>query len=169
MAWNVASNNTLEQGVWRDWTPSWKTGTDLWGATQMTNYNHRWTKVGGCVYAHGHINLGSTSNFGNGTDTWTLWFPNEWGSFVDSQTGGRFIGEGWAASSTRAVHFGITMINTFNGFAVPITVQHVGMEGNFNAGADNTYALDRSRLQWISNGGAVDMFYQLRFVTDPNT
>ena len=169
MAWSVASSNTLEQGQWATWSSNWNTGTDQWGASQMTRNNHRWTKIGGTLYAHGHINLGSTSDFGTGTGTWTLWFPSEWGSFADTNSGGRFIGEGWAASATRGLHFYVTMINTFDGFAVPIFVQHIGMAGNFNAGVDNTYAMDRSKLQWISNGGAVNIYFQLRFITNPNT
>ena len=63
------------------------------------------------------------------------------------------------------------MINTFDGFAVPIFVQHIGMAGNFNAGVDNTYAMNRDKLYWISNEGAspISIYYQLRFITNPNT
>ena len=69
MAWSVASSNTLEQGQWATWTANWNNGTGQWGASQMTQGNHRWTKVGGCLYAHGKLSLESTSNFGTGTGT----------------------------------------------------------------------------------------------------
>jgi hypothetical protein len=170
MAWAEKTDSTVTLGKWADWTASWNNGTDQWGASNMTQNNHRWTKVGGIVYAHGSLAFTSASNFGTGTGTWTLWFPSEWGSFVNTQTGGRIIGDGWAAGSTRALHFHITMINTFDGFAVPIVVQNIGGPGqNFNAGADTYYPLNRDKLTWISNGSSVSMHYSLRFITNPNT
>lgn len=169
--WSVASNNTLEQGQWKSWTPTWNTGTDAFGATNVTWNNHRWTKVGGCVYAHGHALFQANSNFGYG-GTWTLWFPGEWGGYADSAGGGRIIGDGWAAGYFRGGHFQMTMVNTLNGFAVPTYVQNVGGPSqNFNAGADNRDILSTSQLYWLSNNGAtpVSMYYQLRFISDPNS
>lgn len=169
MPWNIAPNSTLEQGQWADWFSLWNNGPDLWDATHMTRKNHRWTKVGGCLYAHGKIELKSYSNFGNGTDIWVLWLPIAWGGFVDNRSGGRIIGDGYAAGNYRGLHFQVQMVNTFQGFAVMTAVEPTS-GGTFNNGADNVYNLNRSKLYWLSSEGASDVsiYFQLCFITDPN-
>jgi hypothetical protein len=109
------------------------------------------------------------SNFGYG-GTWTLWFPGEWGGFVNTEYGGRIIGDGFVTGNTRALHFHMHMVNTFDGFAVPVVVHNQGGPGqNFNAGADNRYILDTNTLSWIANGGFASLYYNFRFITNANT
>ena len=169
MAWAEKTDSTVTLGKWADWTANWNTGPDLFGATNATAYNHRWTKVGGCLYAHGRYTMTAGSNFGYG-GTWTLWFPSEWGGFVNTAAGGRIIGDGFATGSTRALHFQVHMVNTFNAFAVPVVVHNQGGPSqNFNAGADNRYILDTNTLSWIANGGFASLYYNFRFITDANT
>lgn len=167
MPWNVP--HKLTSGWWSNWTATWNTGQDLWGASNMTQYNHRYTKVGGTLYAYGSLHFTSNSNFGNGGAGWSLWLPHEW-LYPDTNGGGRIIGEGFVGCPDvppyRALHFTLQMVNTFNVFATPVLVQPTGQSGNYNAGADNLVTFDRTKLQWIANGGNVNMYYSLRYITD---
>lgn len=169
MAWTEQTQ--LTSGIWSNWSSSWNNGTDQWGASNMTQHNHRYTRVGGVVYAVGSLAFASNSNFGTGTAGWTLWLGENF-LFIDSADGGRIIGEGVVSGGTensRALHFTLQMVNTFDVFAVPVPIQAVdpSHSGNYNAGCDNIVQFNRSLLQWVSNGGPVKMNYQLRFITKP--
>lgn len=158
------TGDVLGMGKWASWTPDWITGTDKRGATNSVNLNHRWTVVGGTLYANGGIDMASNSNFGYG-DTWTLWFPVEWYYFVNTQTGGRIVGDGIAFGGTgRALNFTLVMVNTYDWLAVGQFVRSTKVGGgNFHNGLDETLPLSTSSLSWVANGSWCAIRYNFTF------
>ena len=169
MGWN--ENTQLTSGKWSNWTQTWETGVDIWGASDMTTSNSRYTIVGGILYAQGAFRLGPSTNFGNGADLWKLWIPPEFGPYIDWSTGGRILGDGiiWGdALPWPAWQFQLRAINLYSTFLYMSVARNEGGPGQqFNGGADTLVNLSRSSLSLL--GAPLICSFKMQFITDPTS
>lgn len=171
MAWNSGTN--LGGGAWQNWTPTFNTGTDLWNASNMTYYNCRWTMVEGTVYALGNFTLAAGTNYGNGTEVWTLWTPPEMPRYVDTDTGGRMIGKGHiydnADPPTNAAVLNLNAVNNFTFFYFDMIRYTVMGGGNWNNGTYNRVDFKRSELSSLAGGNrALYVSWYMKYIGETN-
>ena len=168
MTWPAASN--LSGGQWQSWTPLFKTGTDLWDASNMTYNDCRFTVVEGTVYAVGNFVLAAGTNYGNGTEIWQLFLPSAIPAYADADTGARLIGRGFiydnADPPINSAILDMNAVNTFNSFFYFNLIRYtLAGGGNWNGGNYNRLDFKRSELSSFAGGSrAIYCSWYMRYI-----